>query len=259
MQNNEQLEFLIKYLIDENSEYFDIKIPHNRNEQFKLFRSLVNVRPPNPVSEQFLTIQNEYLRKCLTEKGITEINNLQPITNNLYLWQGDITTLQVDAIVNAANSQMLGCFVPCHSCIDNVIHTFSGVQLRLACADIMNKQGHNEEIGNAKITPAFNLPCKYVLHTVGPMIENNLTQNDSNLLASCYKACLKLAVENGIKSIAFCCISTGIFHFPNTQAANIAVETVKTELERINSSMKVVFNVFKDVDYGIYKQLLTTN
>ena len=177
----------------------------------------------------------------------------------IYLWQGDITTLRCDAIVNAANSGMLGCFVPCHGCIDNAIHTFAGVQLRLACARIMDGQGRQEETGGAKLTPAFNLPCRYILHTVGPIVSGRLTQRDCDLLASCYRSCLELAEENHIKSVAFCCISTGEFHFPNRQTAEIAVNTVMEFKEKTPSNMEVIFNVFKDMDAAIYRALLQQN
>ncbi len=173
-----------------------------------------------------------------------------------YLWQGDITTLPCDAIVNAANSEMLGCFGPCHGCIDNAIHTFAWVQLRLKCAEIRKKQGHREETGKAKITPGYNLPCKYILHTVGPIVRGSLTKRDCGLLASCYRSCLELAEQSGVKSIAFCCISTGEFRFPNDKAAEIAVKTVKDFKSRSHSKIKVVFNVFKELDYGIYRELL---
>ena len=174
----------------------------------------------------------------------------------LYLWQGDITRLKVDAIVNAANSQMLGCFQPLHNCIDNCIHTYAGIQLRLKCNEIMQAQGHEEETGKAKITPAYNLPCEYVIHTVGPIVQGPLTKKHEELLASCYQSCLDIAEENGVKSIAFCCISTGVFMFPNKRAAEIAVETVKNWLDETGSDMKVVFNVYKDIDYLFYKNLL---
>ena len=182
--------------------------------------------------------------------------DLTQLQEDLYLWQGDITTLRCDAIVNAANSKMLGCFCPCHGCIDNAIHTFSGLQLRMACADLMKKQGHEEPTGEAKITPAYNLPCKYVLHTVGPIIQGKLTKRDEDLLASCYRSCLELAEKNQVKSIAFCCISTGEFHFPNERAAQIAVETVKEYKRHTNSKMKVIFNVFKEIDWHIYREFL---
>ena len=200
-------------------------------------------------------IQNSYLQEETARKGIVELTDLLPVQKDIYLWKGDITTLRCDAIVNAANSQMLGCFCPCHSCIDNCIHTFSGVQLRLACNEIMQKQGFNEPTGKAKITSAFNLPSKYVLHTVGPIIMDRLTKKDCDLLASCYKSCLKLADEYELKSIAFCCISTGEFHFPNDKAAKIAVSTVREYKSESHSDIKVIFNVFKEKDYELYKAL----
>ena len=211
---------------------------------------------PKETSEEFLKIQDEYLQEESRRKGITDIADLQPVQNDIYLWQGDITTLKCGAIVNAANSQMLGCFQPCHGCIDNAIHTFAGVQLRRDCNDIMQKQGHNEPTGQAKITPAYNLPCKYVIHTVGPIVGGRLKNKDCELLKSCYLSCLKLAEENGVESIAFCCISTGVFGFPQKEAAQIAVDTVKKYKAEMNSNIKVIFNVFKDDDYIIYNELL---
>lgn len=176
MTQAEKREYLITELLKELPEYESIKIPTNQMEQKKLLRSLFNIRMPLPVSDEFIQVQDEYLRQETGRKGITSLEDLEPIEPDIYLWQGDITTLQCDAIVNAANSQMLGCFCPCHGCIDNAIHTFAGVQLRLKCAEIMKKQGHKEETGRAKITPAYNLPCKYVLHTVGPIVKGSLTQ-----------------------------------------------------------------------------------
>mgnify|MGYP004524758729 FL=1 len=189
-------------------------------------------------------------------KGVTDISALTPIQPDIYLWQGDITTLKCDAIVNAANNQMLGCFCPNHGCIDNAIHTFAGVQLRLDCAELMKKQGHEEPTGQAKITPAYNLPCRFVIHTVGPIVYGRLTDKDCELLRSCYRSCLKVADENSLKSIAFCCISTGEFHFPNERAAEIAIDTVKKYKAETQSEIKVIFNVFKDTDYKIYRELL---
>ena len=209
MTQAEKREYLITELLKELPEYKSIKIPTNETEQKKLLRSLFNIRMPLPVSDGFITIQDEYLREETRIKGITNLEDLEPIQPDIYLWQGDITTIACDAIVNAANSEMLGCFCPCHGCIDNAIHTFAGVQLRLKCAEIRNEQGHKEETGKAKLTPAYNLPCKYVLHTVGPIIRGKLTRQDCDLLASCYRSCLEIAERNGIKSIAFCCISTG--------------------------------------------------
>lgn len=253
---NERLIWLIKYLLNENSRYSKVTIPDNKNERFQLYRSLVNVRMPEPISEEFINIESEYLREELDKKGITDINNLKPVKNDMYLWQGDITTLKCDAVVNAANSQLLGCFCPCHACIDNCIHTFAGVRLRLKCGEIMKVQGYKEPTGKAKITPAYNLPSRYVMHTVGPIINDKLCRNDENLLASCYTQCLKLADEYGIKSIAFCCISTGEFHFPNDKAAKTAVNTVEKYKAETNIKIKVIFNVFKETDYKIYRKLL---
>ena len=219
-------------------------------------RSLMNVRPPAPVSEAFLDVQGAYLEERLAERGITSLNDLTPVRPGLYLWQGDITTLAVDAIVNAANSRMLGCFVPCHSCIDNAIHTYAGMQLRLECARIMEKQEGAEPAGKAKITKAYHLPCRYVLHTVGPIIDGEVTQAERDMLASCYRSCLNLAAANELHSVAFCCISTGEYHFPNTMAAEIAIETVEAWRKQNKEPIEVVFNVFKDCDYAIYKRLL---
>lgn len=256
MTQAEKRECLITELLKELPEYGSIKIPTNETEQKKLLRSLFNIRMPLPVSDDFITIQDEYLREETRVKGIKSLDDLEPIHTDIYLWQGDITTLACDAIVNAANSEMLGCFCPCHCCIDNAIHTFAGVQLRLKCAEIMKKQGHKEETSKAKITPSYNLPCKYVLHTVGPIVKGSLTQQDCDLLASCYLSCLELAEQNCIKSVAFCCISTGEFHFPNVTAAEIAIKTVKDFMKHSHSKIKVVFNVFKDMDYEIYRELL---
>ena len=256
MTQAEKREYLITELLKELPEYESIKIPTNQMEQKKLLRSLFNIRMPLPVSDEFIQVQDEYLRQETGRKGITSLEDLEPIEPDIYLWQGDITTLQCDAIVNAANSQMLGCFCPCHGCIDNAIHTYAGVQLRLKCAEIMKKQGHKEETGKAKLTPGYNLPCKYILHTVGPIVKGFLTRQDCDLLASCYRSCLELAEQNGIKSIAFCCISTGEFHFPNDAAAEIAIKTVKDFKRNTNGKIKVVFNVFKELDYEIYRELL---
>lgn len=253
MNQTERRLFLIKSLISEEKQYQNIIIPNDEAGQRRLLRSLFNVRMPRPVSERFLQVQDAYLQEEIRRKGITELAELRPVGKEIYLWQGDITTLRCDAIVNAANSALLGCFVPCHACIDNAIHTFAGVQLRLACADLMQKQGIKEETGRAKITPAFNLPSRYVLHTVGPVISGRVTGRDRDLLASCYRSCLELAERNGCGSIAFCCISTGEFHFPNTQAAGIAIDTVTEYKQRKNSDIKVIFNVFKDEDYAIYR------
>lgn len=245
----EKLDFLINELMP------SAEIPKAYTDKWRLFRSLVNAREPKPVSSRFLSIQDELLKTLIAERGITDIRDLQPIKDNMYLWKGDIITLRVDGIVNAANNKMLGCFCPCHGCIDNAIHTFAGVQLRLECAEIMKKQGCDEPTGNAKMTRGYNLPCKHILHTVGPIVGNRLTEQDCKLLADCYRSCLALAVKNELKSIAFCCISTGEFHFPNDKAAEIAIATA-AEFHKQNSNIRIVFNVFKDIDFTLYHNLL---
>ena len=255
MTQAERRVYLINYLLAERGETVDI--PTDEYNQRRLLRSLFNVRMPAPIDEDFLRVQDEYLQKEAARKGITDIAELEPIQKGVYLWQGDITTLKCGAIVNAANSQMLGCFYPCHGCIDNAIHTYAGVQLRNACYEIMKKQGHEEPTGQVKITPAYNLPCRYVIHTVGPIISGRLTARDCELLKSCYLSCLNEAVKNNLKSIAFCCISTGEFHFPNDIAARIAVDTVKEYQKQ--HEIEVICNVFKDHDYRLYRELLSAD
>ncbi|MDE6030447.1 MAG: protein-ADP-ribose hydrolase, partial [Oscillospiraceae bacterium] len=236
----------------------NIAIPEDGEECFSLFRSLVNVRAPKSISEEFLAVQDEYLKEKLAAKGITDYKELTPAEPRVYLWQGDITTLKCGAIVNAANSAMLGCFCPCHGCIDNAIHTFSGVQLRLECADLMRRQGFDEPVGRAKITSAYNLPCDKIIHTVGPYVGGRLTEEHCEALKSCYISCLEAAAQNGISSVAFCCISTGEFHFPNEKAAEIAVQTVRGYMKN-NNDIEVIFNVFKNEDLQIYNRLLGGN
>lgn len=256
MTQEERISYLIRYLINENSELESIDIPAEDAERKRLLRSLMNIRPPKTVSKEFLTVQDAYLQDELKGKGIVSLSELSPEQPGIYLWQGDITRLSADAIVNAANSAMLGCFVPCHGCIDNAIHSAAGVQLRLECSRIMEKQQIKEPAGRAKITKAYNLPCRYVLHTVGPIIYGEVTQRDCALLSDCYRSCLELAAAYRLKSIAFCCISTGEFHFPNKRAAEIAIQTVKDYKKQNQNCPEVIFNVFKDYDYEIYKQLL---
>lgn len=258
MNKTEKLSYLINYLKSENPDYKNLAVPESEDERFCLFQSLVNVRAPKPVSEDFLAVQDELLREMISEKGVTDYKSLTPIKPRIYLWQGDITTLECGAIVNAANSQMLGCFCPCHGCIDNAIHTFSGVQLRLECAEIMSAQGSEEPVGRAKITGAYNLPCEKIMHTVGPYVGGRLSEEHCKQLRSCYCECLKTAVQSGISSIAFCCISTGEFRFPNEKAAELAVGTVR-EFLRDNQNIEVIFNVFKDSDREIYERLLGGN
>ena len=249
----DKLDYLIEILCGERGE----SVPAlNAYEKPRYLRALVNVRMPKAASKEFLLVQDEYLQEQLRLKGITDFTALTPVAPDIYLWQGDITTLKCDGIVNAANSQLLGCFCPNHGCIDNAIHTFAGVQLRRECAEIMKAQGYEEPTGQAKITKAYNLPCKYVLHTVGPIVCGELTKTHEEQLADCYRSCLALADKNGLQSLAFCCISTGEFHFPNEMAARIAVRTVEEYKRQTGSKIKVIFNVFKECDYEIYAKLL---
>lgn len=257
MTQSERLDFLIRELLNENP--ICQRIPSQEQEKKALLRALFNRRPPLPSTKAFLKVQDSYLQEEQKRRGITDVAGFQPVRGNLCLWRGDITTLRVEGIVNAANSSLLGCFMPGHGCIDNAIHTCAGIQLRLACAKIMERQGHPEPPGRAKLTPGFNLPCGYVLHTVGPVVSGGLTNNECDLLSSCYRSCLALAEKKGLQSIAFCCISTGEFRFPNERAAEIAVETVDKYLAGTKSKIKVIFNVFKENDYQIYRRLLATD
>ena len=259
MNQSERRLFLIQSLLRERPSCQKQIIPTDSERQRILLRGLMNVRNPHPISPEFLETQDSYLWEETAQKGITDIRDLPPMQPGLYLWQGDITTLKCDAIVNAANSGLTGCYIPNHRCIDNAIHTYAGVELRLACEAIIKAQGHPEPTGRAKITPAFNLPCKYVLHTVGPIIGSQVADRDQALLASCYRSCLELAAMYDLESVAFCCISTGEFHFPNDLAAEIAVGTVKEFLKKQTSVKKVIFNVFKDLDRQIYRRLLGEN
>jgi O-acetyl-ADP-ribose deacetylase (regulator of RNase III) len=211
---------------------------------------------PSPIGQEFELVQNEYLQEENRSRGIVTLDEIKPICSDLYLWRGDITTLRCGAIVNAANSAMTGCYHPCHNCIDNCIHTYSGVQLRNYCNELMEKQGHPEPTGTAKLTPSFNLPCDYVIHTVGPIVQGRLTEKHKKQLTSCYLSCLELAEKNKVESIAFCCISTGVFMFPNDEAAKIAVQTVKKYKAESGSEIKVIFNVFKEQDEQLYRELL---
>jgi O-acetyl-ADP-ribose deacetylase (regulator of RNase III) len=284
MTRREQLEYLVRYFAGESLDsrddsadlveadrilMLDIKtVPDD--ELFRLFRSLVNVRPPRLLEGEPLAVQNAFLKGEIAAKGIEDAEFLfaraggsEDAINGMSdtaVWQGDITTLKADAIVNAANSELLGCWVPCHACIDNCIHTYAGVQLRYDCAAIMHVQKFTEPAGQAKITPAYNLPAKYVLHTVGPIITGKVSARDRQLLSSCYTSCLNAAAENGCRSVAFCCISTGVFHFPNEEAAEIAVQTVrswqKEQRAAGNEPVRVVFCVYKDIDKTIYEKIL---
>ena len=257
MNQSERREYLIQRLLEEQPErYRNLTIPSEAGLQAELLRALFNLRPPIPASPELLRIQDEYLQNELARKGITDADSLGDLREGICLWRGDITTLRCDAIVNAANSALLGCFCPNHGCIDNAIHTFAGIQLRLTCNDIMNRQGHAEAAGTAKITPAFNLPARYVLHTVGPIVRGRVTQHDQEMLASSYRACLDLAQRMELHSVAFCCISTGEFHFPNELAARIAIQTVCEHDAVCQNRIRVIFNVFKEQDEAIYRRLL---
>lgn len=256
MNQSERRQFLIRELLNEDEEYKKIQIPSHTVEQKQLLRGLMNVRSPRRISPEFLKIQDEYLQEETAEKGIVDAAELPEIRKGISVWQGDITSLKCDAIVNAANSGMTGCYVPNHRCIDNCIHSFAGIELRLECAGLMKQQGHEEPTGRAKITKGYNLPCKYVIHTVGPIIYDRVRREDEELLADCYRSCLALAAEHGLTNIAFCCISTGEFHFPNRRAAEIAVQTAEAFLQKESSIKKVIFNVFKDMDKEIYEELL---
>ncbi|WP_124101289.1 protein-ADP-ribose hydrolase [Ruminococcus sp. Marseille-P6503] len=247
-------EYLIKYLLAERQDISVTVVPENEEERFRLYRSLVNIRPAAEADKEYVKAEEKYLKALTAKKGITDKRDLTPVEKNIYLWKGDITTLRCDAIVNAANSAMTGCWRPCHSCIDNCIHTFAGIGLRYECQQIMNRQGHEEPTGKAKITGAYNLPCKYVIHTVGPVVNGRLTEEHCRLLESSYTSCLELALEKGIKNMAFCCISTGVFGFPADKAAEIAVRTVRRFIK--SNDTEVIFNVFTQKDYSIYSRLL---
>jgi O-acetyl-ADP-ribose deacetylase (regulator of RNase III) len=267
MNQSQRLLFLTNELINEGDRYKDLEIPDSYLDQTRLLRSLMNVRMPKKISEEFLHIQDEFLSNIVKEKGIVKLTDIPTVAEEypssslsfkekISIWQGDITRLEVDAIVNAANSQMLGCFAPCHGCIDNAIHSAAGIQLRDECFQIMQQQGHEEKTGIAKVTNAYNLPCKHVIHTVGPIVVGGVTRELEEDLRSCYWSCLECAVENEVRTIAFCCISTGEYHFPNDKAAKIAMETVIQFLSESEEKIdRVIFNVFKDLDDRIYRNL----
>lgn len=259
----EKLDFLIEYLLQENKELKVEKMPANLEDKKNLWRSLCNIRNAKQISSEYLQIEKEYLQEELKNKYITKVGDIKPISNSIkapnlqnkdkiYLWKGDITTLKVGAIVNAANSGGLGCFVPCHKCIDNAIHSASGIRLRIECNEKMKKIG-KLETGKAFITKAYNLPSDYVIHTVGPIIYENVTEKEIQELRNCYINSMQLAKENNIREIAFCCISTGEFRFPKDKASKIAISTVKEYLSKNEKYFdKIIFNVFTDEDYDIY-------
>ena len=254
MTRTEQIRFLTDILLTEMPEYRvqAERFAAGEDPQRRLLRSLMNVRPPLPLKSEFLAVQDELLSAEREERGVVTADSIFADGSKLALWQGDITRLAADAIVNAGNSALLGCFHPCHGCIDNAIHSAAGLQLRGECAELMKRQGHEEPAGQAKITRAYNLPCRYVIHTVGPIVSGDLTDLHREQLASCYRSCLELAAEKGLKTVAFCCLSTGVFRFPNEEAARIAVAAVRKHA----GGLKVIFNVFKDWDYEIYQRLL---
>ena len=252
----EKLDFLINYLIKENKNIDIKKIPQDIMEKKRLYRSLCNIREPLPISKEYIEIENEFLKEENKIKGIINLKETQSFINyketQIYLWQGDITTLKVDSIVNAANSHGIGCFIPCHKCIDNAIHSRSGIELRLECNQIMQKIGMLQT-GKSFITKGYNLPSKYVIHTVGPIIYENVTEKEIQELKDCYINSLKLAKENNIKEIAFPCISTGEFRFPKELASKIAIQTIKEYLSTNEKYFeKIIFNVFSEEDYKIY-------
>ena len=251
MDRLENLKNIIMYLMADN--HVSHRIPSTLEERQRMMRALMNVWEPRLIAEDFLTKQDAELQMQREDKGVVEISDITLQASDILLWQGDITRLKVDAIVNAANAQALGCWAPLHNCIDNCIHSAAGIQLRKECADKM--QGRLLATGDAFITQGYNLPARYVIHTVGPIIPDGVpTKEQEEQLAQCYRSCLDLAEQNGLESIAFCCISTGVFHFPNELAARIAIETVKSYPR--HSLKTIVFNVFLDKDRNIYQQLL---
>lgn len=255
----DNLRYILRTLLAEREEYAGWQIPDTLERQQSMMRALLNVRPPLPVSPEFLKAQDAELKQQLADKGVVTLSDI-PLCqsdNRFRIWQGDITRLQADAIVNAANNALLGCFVPLHRCIDNAIHSAAGVQLRLECDKQMRMQGQPEPTGRAKITKGYNLPARYVLHTVGPIVRNGKpTPEQEKELADCYRSSLALADTYGTKSVAFCCISTGEFGFPQERAAQIAVNTVRDYLATTVHIQTIIFNVFKDEDLSIYRQLL---
>lgn len=263
LSQEERLNYLIEKLKEESVEYRALEAPAETEGKQGILRTLMNIRMPKDMDEEVLRIQDEYLAGRAKEKGIVRLADIPTVKGCLSIWQGDITRLEVDAIVNAANSQMLGCFIPMHTCIDNCIHTFAGVQLRAECnrqmEELRMKYGRDYEQPTAApmLTDAYNLPAKKVVHIVGPIVQHGLTSGLEQDLADCYRNTLDICAENGLKSVAFCCISTGVFHFPNERAAEIAVQTVTEWLSGHPGRMdRVIFNVFKDEDRKYYEEQL---
>ena len=265
----ERLDYLVEAFKEDSGEYRNLKTPADTNGKRRILRSLMNIRMPRKISPAVLEIQDEYLQDRIRENGIITLSEIStiadqgstyPFADRISVWQGDITRLKVDAIVNAANSQMLGCFVPMHTCIDNCIHTFAGVQLRAECNRRMNQlriqYGNDYEQPTAvpMLTDGYNLPARKVIHIVGPIVQYQLTPELEEALADCYRNTLNMCLENGLKSVAFCCISTGVFHFPNKRAAEIAAKTVTDWINAHPDTMeRVIFNVFKDEDKEYYE------
>ena len=263
MTQTERLDFLVEAFREDSEQYKSIQVPADADGKRRVLRSLMNIRMPKRMDSSVLSVQDRYLRERIRENGIVTLSDIPVIRGGLSIWQGDITRLSVDAVVNAANSQMLGCFVPMHTCIDNCIHTFAGVQLRAECArrmsELREKYGAEYEQPTAvpMLTDAYNLPAKKVVHIVGPIVQGKLSPALEKDLADCYRNTLGICAENGLRSVAFCCISTGVFHFPNKRAARIAVETVETWLSEHKGKIdRVIFNVFKDEDKAYYEELL---
>lgn len=261
MRQEARLDYLIDYLLKESPvahEQLEPDQASTMEDKMTLFRGLCNIRQPQPVSKDFLDMQDAFLTELNDGRELTSLEDLEALEPQIYLWQGDITTLEVDAIVNAANSELLGCMRANHDCIDNIIHTRAGVQLRLACAELIKLQNRKEAMGKAKITKAYNLPSNYCIHTVGPIIDQRgVSPLKEQLLASSYRSCLTLADTYQLETIAFCCISTGEFNFPNQRAADIAIQTVREYFKQTKSNLDVIFNVFTDKDLQIYQSLLT--
>ena len=259
MNQSERRGFLIRALLAEQPDGRRVAIPRDPDEQRALLRALMNVRPPKPVAPEVLHVQDAYLEQRLAERGGATDAERLAYHGRIAVWRGDITLLAASGIVNAANSRMLGCFAPGHSCIDNAIHTYAGMQLRLACAELMGEQGHEEPAGQVKVTPAFNLPSRHVFHTVGPVVPSHRPgPREELLLRSCYGSCLAEATRMGLSTLAFCCISTGVFGYPSRDAARVAIDTVRAHLRDNDPDLKVVFNVFLKTDEAIYQEFLGT-
>lgn len=263
MTQEQRLDTLVEAFKADSVQYKDLQTPADTEGKRRILRSLMNIRMPKKLDDSVLAVQDEYLRERISENGIVTLSEIPMIRNGMSIWQGDITRLAVDTIVNAANSQMLGCFVPMHTCIDNCIHTFAGVQLRAECSRQMNqlriKYGKDYEQPTAvpMLTDAYNLPAKKVIHIVGPIVQYELTPELEMDLADCYLNTLDMCLDNNLKSVAFCCISTGVFHFPNKRAAGIAVSAVDSWLSQHPGAIeRVIFNVFKDEDKKYYEELI---